>query len=222
MLVHIRQGDTAILETPWNTFIPLREPRALAFTEIQDIDRLDDNPVLDVADYYGFAKKLVDSWGSGSLSFLVFSDGYRWGFARLYQNARRLKLNRRKIKALKVAERSYDRAKFSIFENLEHTHCILGENDENLSNLIQGILTADLIIVGDQQRMIPKFLANYYDHERPAVLIVLYKGAQPPDYAAELSLTRRKAIVIPFRIGDGSYMPHVITSVRTILSCKKR
>ncbi len=175
-LVHIRQGDTATLETPWNTYISLW-PKNCAFKEYS---RFSDIPtdVVQIEDYHRFIKTLFSYFTEGTFSTLLFSDGFYRTFGRLKRNIRELKRNTHlnnasKNRLLKIDPRRYEEKKFSMFRSIENSNLFLGEDFEKLRHLIHSFMTADLIIAGRQQAMIPSLIADYCDIEHTPTVIIL-------------------------------------------------
>ena len=200
LLVHIRLGDIATIKTPWHTFITLSDSNTV--TEISDLDSAAWKSVLAIQDYYKFLKVFVSNFDPDLFSIVVSSDGYGRAFSEIQKNIKELELNPNQARALKELESVYENESFKVFEKLNDLVCIVGERDENLHDLIHSCLTADIIIVGNRQRMLPKLIASYYDLKNPKTFIVLHKSGKPPNYAKDLSLHSRKARVIPVNLSN--------------------
>lgn len=208
ILVHIRQGDTAAIETPWQTFIPLRgENRLVELKQKPSSIQIKGRSysIFDIEDYYDFIKKLTSYFGEDRFSSIISSDGYHRAFETIYKNIERLNLSPGQVKSLKRAAVHYDSKKFALFEDIKDSISIIGENDENLYDLIHSSLTADIIIMGTQQTMIPKLLANYYDIKKRPIILSLYKTKEPPNYESEFSLTAEKATVIHHKLDEYNF-----------------
>lgn len=202
LLVHIRLGDTALIETPWHSFIPLWSD--LCVSPLKEYpDRSDGlfGQVMDVDDFVYFLKKFNASFVSDRLSIAVFSDGHKTAFKELFRQIDDLKLSSDKIRALQESAPTYEQKKFSVFDDVKNCVRLVGETNEDLQELVHSALTADVIVVGSHQRMIPKFLATYYDVslKHPPVIISLYRG-RVPRYQLKIGLDERKAKLYPIDI----------------------
>lgn len=187
ILVHIRQGDTASIETPWHSFIPVDVRRADYLTEQTDYAAMNDSfsnnfvdSLFQPEEYFDFLIHLSKSLEE-TPSVLTFSDGYQRAFRIIEDDIGRLGLSPEKRKSLLMAQASYDDSKFKDFYELEYSRNFIGETDESLHQLIDSALRADVLIVAAQQRMLPKLAANYCSKESP-LIIVLYRNSAP-DYS---------------------------------------
>ena len=158
LLVHIRLGDIGTVKTPWNTFIPLIGPKKM--DEIANLNDAECNYILDIKNYYDFIQKFISYFDSELFSIVVSSDGYKAAFKKIKRNIKKFDFDSNQLKALKRIEVTYDQENFSIFKDFKNLVCIVGENDNNLYDLIHSSLMADIIIIGDQQRMLPKLIAQ--------------------------------------------------------------
>lgn len=219
VLVHIRLGDTAIIDTPWNTFIPL-----WAFWCISPLKEHPDKSdpmfqkLMDVEDFAGFLRRFYTLFDASELSTAVFSDGYKTAFKDLFAKIDDLALSNDQIRALKDASQTYEARKFSAFDDLANCVCCVGETNEDLQALAAAALDADIIIVGCHQRMIPKFLSTYYDArlDSPPVIIALHNGIEPR-YRKEIGLSEEKAKVYPVNLaepGSGDALSGLVEDVR--------
>ena len=215
LLVHIRQGDTSIIETPWKTYIPLWKQNKL--TEFDSLDSHQFDKYIDVNDYHCFVREFISCFPVNTFSILISSDGYKRGFEKIEDKLRfSLNLTSQQIHQLKEAKESYDEKKFKVFEDLDNSCLMVGEKDDSLFHFVDSILTADIIVIGTQQKMIPKLITNYYDFDNPPIIIVLHKTAEPPSYE-NLNLTPRKAKIIPAHLGRFNF-EEVITQVKEAIS----
>lgn len=207
LLVHIRLGDTALIETPWHSFIPLWSGRSLLpLKEYPDKHSDIFGKVLDVSDYARFLERFNNFFVPDNFSTVIYSDGYKASFREVFGHIRDLDLDTDSQRALKDAELTYEENRFSVFDNMVNSVRRVGENDADLQELIQASLLADIIIVGCHQRMIPKFLATYYDTSlrNPPIIIVLHK-IKLPGYEEVLGLDASKATVYRVNISDSEY-----------------
>ena len=220
LLVHIRQGDTAIIETPWQTFIPVYGSKS--FREL-------DNPhdgayaeLIDTDDYYNFTKQFISHFEPNIFSLVVSSDGYSKAFSLLNNNLDKLSLTSSQLEKLKVAEQKYNQ-KFNLFNLSDNCQSLIGENDENLYHLIDAALEADIIIIGFRNTlgMLLKLISCYYDFDNPPIIIELFKTRTPYDHEILLGLDSRKAKVIPVQL-DNFNWNDIITKVKKELEPKLR
>ena len=200
LLVHIRQGDTALIETPWQTFLLTNKPKSLRYTEVKnDLSDPRLNYFIRVNEYCDFIKKFTSYFDDDIFSMVISSDGFERAFQNIYRKINRFNLSSDRIEALKKSEFLYNNDKFHIFKKFKHSVCLIGENDENLFDLIHSSLISDIVVVGAQQHMIPKLIANYYDLDNPVIMILLYKKKKISKLAENLSLLG-KAKLIPVNL----------------------
>ncbi len=181
LLVHIRQGDTAVLNTPWGTLLPVRAGNNRFMRECYTLDSAVreeyGNDVFRPGEVYRVVKKLVCDdllpW-----SCLVFSDGYSAAFRKVFTEGKRL-ISKEKRKNLKAYSRKYAENEFGIFRNIPGVKLFVGEDREKLKNLIHSVFLADVIVTTSQQRMIPKLVSFYFNGENMPLLIILHKGVEP-------------------------------------------
>ena len=192
LLVHIRQGDTALIETPWQTLLPIKKPKSLQFTEVKDLSDPRFNYFIRVNEFYDFIKKFTSGFEDDIFSTVISSDGFERAFQKIYRNINRLNWSSEQIEAIKKSESLYNDKSFHIFKKIKHSVCLIGENDENLFDLIHSSLMADIIVVGTQQRMLPTLIANYYDLDNPVIMILLYKAEKFTNHQETLSLHKDK------------------------------
>ncbi len=167
ILVHIRQGDTALIPTPWNTFIDTKHMREIKSTNLSE-DRF-----TDTEDYLGFLKLLIDYISPQKYSIVVCSDGYKRGFRKIYNKKRTLGLSADQIRQLKRLEDSFETEKFRAFTSDSTCVAVIGESEPNLFDLIHSAMLADLIVFGDQQKMMPRLMENYADQLSPPIIVHL-------------------------------------------------
>jgi len=211
LLIHIRAGDIAPIKTPWGDFIrsmkSIQDEVAKTGKNLDNISWLVKKlNSIEPNDYYRFARDLISGLGAEKLSNCVFSDGYKRAFDFIKNNLNKIKLTPEQTQQILDLSHSYETEQFGIFNNLENCSLIIGETDEQLFNLIDSCLMADIFIIGNMQRMIPKFLANYYNPQKPPLIFVLSKNRNPSSiiktYARDLTLDSRKATVIPVNLED--------------------
>jgi hypothetical protein len=174
-LLHVRQGDTAALETPWHTVIS-QWPREYRFAEYARFDDMPtQNRVLQVEDFHRFFKKFVASIDE-PLSTLLFSDGFKGSLRRLNRHRNKHGLTPRQLRALNKAVGSFDMTKFRPFKGLGDCDLLIGEEAEKLFHLIHSFLEADLVITGPQGRMIPNLIGHYCNVENIPIVLILSRS----------------------------------------------
>jgi len=90
---------------------------------------------------------------------------------------------------------------FRQFASIPNCVSVIGESDPKLFDLIHSAMFADLIVVGDQQGMMCKFLTNYSDKLNPPMYIHLHNREQVKKYYLKLGWadTNIKTISINMR-----------------------
>jgi len=175
ILVHIRLGDTAAVETPWGerlTHKGAQLSEAAALTQ------------LDVGHYHRFVRDLRSSITGNSASILVCSDGYRRTFARLSEELSKARASATKLRQLPELEIDCERS-FDLFGDIPDAALLVGETEDNLLNLIHSALLADVIVVGSHQRMLPKLLSILRPVERYPTILLLHRNGPPPQWIHE-------------------------------------
>lgn len=174
-LLHVRQGDTAALETPWRTVIS-QWPPEYRFTEYARFDDIPvRNRVLRVEDFHQFFKKFVSRIDE-PVSTLLFSDGFNGSLRRLDWQHEKHGLTQKQWKTLNKAVASFDKTRFKPFEDVDDCKLLIGEEPEKLCHLIHSFLEADLVITGPQGGMIPKLIRHYCDTKNMPVVLVLSRS----------------------------------------------
>ena len=177
--MHIRQGDTGVVETPWNTYVPLWHVIKGRFKEHERFDQIDSSELLfEVSEYKAFLDGFLDRLGRPRRSVLVFSDGASRSFRMIESNIVRLGWSDEKAKRFFESEAEYDSRQFSCFSRSRDVRLFVGEEPIKLCQLIDSAIGSDIVIVSSQQRMIPKLVANFCGADSPKV-IVLYKKEPP-------------------------------------------
>jgi len=199
--MHIRLGDTALIETPWHSFVPLWSGRPISpLREYPDKSDKVFTHTMDVNDYWRFLKKFTSYFEPGDVSIAVFSDGYERAFKDLFRMLDDLNLDDTKVHALKESSLTYEQEKFSVFDELGNCVCVVGENSEALKKLVRASLVADVIVMGCNQNMISKLLVTYGDAsiEKPSIIIMLYRD-RLPDYQIIMG---KKAAIYPVDVNN--------------------
>ena len=205
IVVHIRQGDIAVVETPWKTFIPVWCQELVEYHKFSDIQY--DNRVFHLDEYYEFIKKFLSHFEGTKFSSLIFSDGFKRAFFQFTnESLNRLNLTKEQLKSLMKTTKSYDKKAFNRFTNLEGSTLVLGESPRSLCDLIHSILIADIIIIGPRAGMVPKLLATYGHVDKMPIVVALHKGTTPPfSHTDYLGLDAKAKNFIYINIFDDNY-----------------
>ena len=204
ILVHIRQGDTALIPTPWNTFIDTAHMRELKTTNLSEAR------YTNTEDYLSFLKHLIDYIRPQNYSIVVCSDGYKRGFRKIFKNKRTLGLSTDQVRQLKRMENSFETKKFRAFASLPNCVAIIGESEQNLFDLIHSAMLADLIVFGNQQKMMPRLMENYADPLSPPILVHLHNTEKVKGHGdLGLSSTNIKLTSINLRNNNNSLIKQI-------------
>ncbi|MEA3446541.1 MAG: hypothetical protein U9R19_17635 [Bacteroidota bacterium] len=179
VLVHIRQGDTSVIETPWNTYIPVLESEEMAFTEFNTSEEIKTENRMLINDIYRFCSPFFENIGIDKLSTKIFSDGFERAFHAIYAYKEKLNFSNKQIDLLKQHQISYTQKAFGNFSSIENCKLIIGEEIEKLYDMIDSVFLADVVIVGTQNWMIPKFLSLFFNENNMPILVILYKVNKP-------------------------------------------
>jgi len=179
ILIHIRQGDTGVVETPWKTHMPVWSLRKDQLKEYESFDQIESAELLfEVSEYKTFLDELLSRLERSSRSVLVFSDGANRGLRIVERNMAKLGWPPEKIERFKKSRADYDRRQFRCFSGNPDVRLVVGEEPAKLRQLINSAIESDIIIVSNQLRMLPKLVANFCNEDAPKV-IVLYKQNVP-------------------------------------------
>lgn len=226
MLFHIRQGDTSVIRTPWNSFIPVWDLETGYLEDVKNrkaFQRSYVNP----RQFLRFGRQLLGQMEPDSFKNLVFSDGYARAFQRIFSEfhatkekpleSRRLKITHDQFQQLRESRENYQREIFSPFRKLPSTQCLIGEQTPKFCALIDAALQAHVIVIGPQVRMLPKLLSVYHDKSRPKLFISLQGENKEGKNFEELDMLddSLQAIYTPAKSPD---MDYVITAMREFSS----
>lgn len=219
-LVHIRQGDTAVLKMPWKTYVPLWNCRLTEYNEFSDIPS---NRLMRVEEYYNFVSNISGCIDHESYSWLVFSDGFGRAFRKLGRNIRLLKFTRDQITSLRQYHHSYEKEQFEIFNTIPNCNLVVGEEHAKLDDLVQSCLIADVVVVGTHQRMISKLFAAFSVFETLPVIIVLYRNGLKEDtlinYYEINTLGQKSDRFIYVNLDQPNY-PEIICRLKVLLGAR--
>ena len=179
IVVHIRQGDTGVVQTPWGTFIPVWSHRGDQLVEYDSFASIPSTQwQFEVGQYRHFLDELLGRLAPARSSTLVFSDGADRGLKLIESNLEQLAWSPDQTASFREARAGYDQRQFACFAGIEGIDLQVGETGLKLFQLVHSMLEADIVIVSNQQRMAPKLVANLGQENSPKV-IVLYKQAMP-------------------------------------------
>lgn len=179
LMIHIRQGDTSIIKTPWNTYIPAWRKIDGYYSEFgrkEDIDTYED---IEVDEFYRFLKDFFHHFQESYFSSLLFSDGFKSAFEVIISHKSKAGGQEKQIQELNELQKTYDEKVFKNFYHWDKMKTIVGEDKNNLFNLIHSFIESDIVVIGTQQKMVPKLLKLYCKPENMPFLITLYKEEQP-------------------------------------------
>lgn len=176
ILIHIRQGDTAVVKTPWNAFIQVWGGKPFSFKQLNSITQINDNTVISVSDFYNFCSNLFQEFKHDELSVMLFSDGFKRSFDTLLSQSEGLNFTEKQIEELLESEKSYDQNEFKVFHAIDVVNMFVGEDSILLFDLLQSFLHSEVVIFGTQQRMIPKLIAFYFRYNNGPLAISLYRN----------------------------------------------
>ena len=179
ILVHIRQGDTGTIQTPWNTFIPTWYEVEGKFTQFKSAGEIPNHKLINVSDFYDFLKDFFESTESQKYSTIIYSDGFKKTFRAIYQSYKKRDISRQEIKELRELEPVYDEKEFKKFRDFKNTDTVVGEEVEKLHDLIHSFLETDIMVFGTHGSLIPKLSATYGNKTNMPFMIFLYKSKQP-------------------------------------------
>lgn len=220
-LIHIRQGDTALIDTPWNTFVPLYPENLVG----KEFDRLEDIPnqelFLTIPHYYDFYRGLSAQFTEGMLGTLLFSDGFVRSERRLYNKMQSLQFSPQQARDLRKSVHTFNKVKFRDFKDFDHFKMVIGEGAKKLRHLIHSFMFADLVIVGRHQNMVQKMLNLYCDVENMPVTIFLIKADDEERIQGRIAFwlnqdMRKKTLVV--NMATRPDYAQIAASVRSLLA----
>lgn len=173
IVVHIRQGDTSLIETPWKTYIPLW-PRRISLMEYSNKQDIPSNDLIDTGHFAHYLSLLTAALSRYQVSMLIFSDGYERAFKILSESEGSMGLTPARREQLMASKAKYSANKFKIFDSMPQCRLLVGERADYLYDLIHSTLTSDIIIVGTQQKMLLKLIAAYCNSSDMPLVIVLH------------------------------------------------
>ena len=201
VLVHIRQGDTAIIATPWGTHIPVTRhiyPELREFNSLEDIGHASNS--VGVNDFYRATSTLLSLFGEDSLSVIVSSDGFSRAFERIFREGEECGISAEQLSSLRQVEQEYQ-ALYLKFNSLVDVECIVGETEDNLYRFIHASLFADIIVIGTQQRMMQKLLLSFHNPANHPVIIML-NNRSVPEHSRQVSFHTGYSTIIPASLKD--------------------
>lgn len=179
LLIHIRQGDTATIKTPWNTYFSVWDQHKNPFQEFDQVAGLSDDRTLLVEDFYNFYHRTFNQRVEQDFTTAVFSDGFELAFLKILKRPELFKFSKSQVESLKISSKVYETNAFKCFAECLDIRLNVGEKPENLQALIHALLYSDIIVTGTQNKMIPKFQSLYFNEAEMPVLILLFKKRKP-------------------------------------------
>ncbi len=179
VMIHIRQGDTATIKTPWNKYIQVWDWKNNMDKEFNSIEEINDSDIMPVDNYYNFYEKFVGAFGINKLSTQVHSDGFARTFFYLIRSFIQKQNSKGKLDSLLKSKKTYEKESFKGFKNLVNTQVFVGEKTEYLYDMIHAFFTADIIVVGTQNRMLQKLYAYAFIDDCAPLLLTLYHKKIP-------------------------------------------
>lgn len=178
LLVHIRQGDTAILKTPWDTYIQSWYKAKDRFIEHATFETADTFENIPVSQFYRFLKDFFDVYESFKFSTLVFSDGFSRAFHEIYR-VNKFLYTKEKMHKLIENEKNYNNIEFNDFITWQEVTTVIGEENEKLYDFIHSFMVSDIVVTGTQQKMIPKLIRLFCTPDNMPFMITLYREKEP-------------------------------------------
>jgi len=179
LLVHIRQGDTGVVETPWGTFVPVWGRMKGWMQEYEAYDAIPGHALIPIKYFAAFVEAMEAAVAREQVSTVVFSDGFERAFRVMKRQAHRLAWTSAQHRAVQKLAGTYDARQFARFNRYRSCRCIIGEGGAGLSDLIQAAVEAEVVVVGTQQNMVAKLMAGYHTQETMPVVVVLYRKEKP-------------------------------------------
>jgi hypothetical protein len=182
ILIHVRQGDISVIKTPWETYIPVDkriEGWLDEFQELANIKSLRDvNQLLFPVDFSRFLSVFNDCFASENSEMLIFSDGYDRAFQMIFDNINHFGFSDQQKQDLRISSENYNEIAFRDFDAFQNYRMFIGESVPQLFDLVDSVINADIVIVGVQQRMIVKLVAQFCPDSGP-VVVVLFRSEMP-------------------------------------------
>jgi hypothetical protein len=166
-----------------------------SFADVESAERL-----FEVSEYQSFLVGLLDRLKHSNKQVLVFSDGANRGLRIIERNLVKLGWSPEQVESFRNARPNYDRRQFMGFSEDPDIRLIVGEEPNKLRQLIHSSIEADIVIVSNQFRMMPKLVANFCTEKSPKV-IVLYKQYLP-DNSDIIQRHEHRFIYVDFRNPD--------------------
>lgn len=198
VLFHIRKGDTARIETPWEG--------PLAFWHDQAAIAVSQRPD-DVVILRAVARKLSAVFGPDQVEMVVFSDGYARTaslLATTLSNSIVFSNERQDFIRAILAEKE---AELELFATLPRTKLFLGEGHDEFKRLLFGLREADVIITNGAQRLPSKVLGALPTRAMKQRLIVVGADISGDHYHTDCILNRENCEYIPVAWNSFSLQP---------------
>jgi len=180
ILLHIRQGDTAALKMPWDSYIQIWDRGNDSFRERKSYNEIKDHRLITVSEFHEFYSNLKNALNNFELSTQIHSDGFARAFLSLDKNIQTMNFSKKQLLSLKDYRKDYNEEIFKVFrtKHLE-SKLFIGEDNEMLFDMVHAFYNCDILIVGNQQRMLPKLYAFSFRKGKGPLIITLYKKKAP-------------------------------------------
>lgn len=198
VLIHIRKGDTAQIETPWEGDLALWHDRAsLAVNRRPD----------EVATLRAVARRLAVEFASKSVEIVVFSDGYKRAGSLIdtaLADSFVFPDERREFLHALLVEKE---AELGLFATLPNTQYFGGEGHVEFQQLLIGLQEADVIISNGAQRLPAKVLGLLPTRRSKRRLVVLGADARGHHHYTDCILNPTGCEFVPLPWGEFSIRP---------------
>lgn len=176
-LVHIRQGESAAVRTPWKTWVYWSRGggRGLRWLECREENEFRQ---LTVSDFHHFIQGISSRFTDNAFAVQIFSDGFERAFRQIHglnDGESGLKLTRKRLDSLLAYRRRYAR-EFKILERMKNSRLTVGEVPQGkLIRLIDAVSTADLLIAAFPKQMGVFQIRRHFALPASVPTILLYK-----------------------------------------------
>ncbi len=179
IMIHIRQGDIATIKTPWGKFISLWDWKNKFMNQYDSIGDINNPEIMLIEDYYNFYSDVQKHFATHNPMALIHSDGFARSFLRLFNLSVILKLTKEQVLQIEHMKNGYDKKMFEDFEKMENVKLFIGEETEKFFDMLHAFYTADIIVVGTQNRMLQKLYTYSFSGADAPLLITLYHKTKP-------------------------------------------
>jgi hypothetical protein len=202
VLFHIRKGDTARIETPWEGALTLwHNQAAVSFS----------NQPEDVTILRSVARRLSTEFGPDLIELVIFSDGYERTALLLdktLSNSSVFSNGRKDIIRAILQEKTME---LELFGQIPGSKLFIGERHDYFKQLLLGIREADVIITNGVQRLPSKVLGALPSRSTKQRLIVVGADTRGSYYHTNCFFNRENCDYIPVSWKDFTMEPILTT-----------